>query len=100
MAKQPMQPIVLDAQGTVRFQSNAIVRFLVDVAGLKGMDLNALAVMPFSIEDRNQLAQLIGYSVSGFGDLSYADPAIVAMAVTDANALLAVSRGTGCHDAR
>jgi len=35
-------------------------------------DMNMLALMPFTDEERSQLAQLIGYSVSGYGDLSYA----------------------------
>lgn len=34
--------------------------------------MNMLALMPFTDEERSQLAQLIGYSVSGYGDLSYA----------------------------
>ena len=33
--------------------------------------MNDLNSRVFSIEDREQFAQLIGYSVSGFGDLSY-----------------------------
>ncbi len=35
--------------------------------------MNDLAVLKFSDEDRNQFAQLIGYSVSGYADLSYAN---------------------------
>jgi hypothetical protein len=31
----------------------------------------------FTKDDRMQLAQLLGYSVSGFGDLSYVDKKIV-----------------------
>lgn len=41
------------------------------------MDLNQLALMPFNRDDWNQFAQLIGYSVSGFGDLSYAKKSTV-----------------------
>lgn len=33
--------------------------------------MNDLACMEFSQEDREQFAQLIGYSLSGYGDLSY-----------------------------
>lgn len=61
----PMQPIVQDEHGVVRFKENKIVRDLVDSGKL---DLNATAHYPF--EDRSQLSQLIGYSVSGWGGLS------------------------------
>lgn len=64
----PIQPLVTDDRGTIRFKANAIVRHLLDHGGI---DLNALAGMDFSIEDREQFAQLIGYSLSGFGGLSY-----------------------------
>ncbi len=66
--KHPIQPLDLDEHGTLRFKSNAIVRHLLDHGGI---DMNALAVMKFSQEDREQFAQLIGYSLSGFGELSY-----------------------------
>lgn len=73
--KHPMQPLYRDAD-VVRFKENKIVRFLLDAGPF---DLNQLARMPFDAEDHEQLAQLIGYSVSGFGELSYAsDKAIEA----------------------
>lgn len=56
--------------GVVRFQENAIVRYLLEHGGL---DMNKLATLPFNDEDRRQFAQLIGYSQSGYGDLSYVD---------------------------
>ncbi len=71
------QPIVQDDQGTFRFKSNAIVRTLLD-AGV--LDMNKLAVMQFTDADREQFAQLIGYSVSGIGDLSYSSEKAVAAA--------------------
>lgn len=78
MTKHPMQPIEFDDQGTARFKQNALVRYLLDAGPI---DLNQLAVLPnIPNEDHEQLAQLIGYSVSGFGDLSYADPKTVAQA--------------------
>lgn len=70
MTPQPMQPIVL-VECIARFQNNAIVRFLLDWSSSRGMDLNDLSRMNFSDEDRSQFAQLIGYSVSGYGDLEY-----------------------------
>lgn len=68
----PVQPVVLDEHNTARFKANAIVRYLIDVCTQKGIcDMNSLAILPFNREDREQFAQLIGYSVSGAGDLSY-----------------------------
>lgn len=71
MNPHPMQQIVRTDSGTIRFRENKIVRFLLDAGSI---DLNQLAAMGgvFSQEDWMQLAQLIGYSVSGYGDLSYA----------------------------
>lgn len=66
-----MQPLVRDDARVIRFQSNAIVRFLLDWSTQKGMGLNELALMHFSDEDRQQFAQLIGYSLSGYGELPY-----------------------------
>ena len=64
----PIQPLYSDESGTTRFKHNAIVCFLLDAGPF---DMNQLAVMEFSREDREQFAQLIGYSLSGFGELSY-----------------------------
>lgn len=72
----PNQPVVLIGN-VARFKQNAIVRWLLEAGPF---DLNQIAVTPFSDDDRNQFAQLIGYSVSGFGELSYADPERVAAA--------------------
>lgn len=68
MTKHPVQPLIADEHGVLRFKENAIVRFLLDNGN---HTLNDLAMMDFSNEDREQLAQLIGYSHSGFGSLSY-----------------------------
>lgn len=68
--KHPNQPIGQDEDGVLRFKPNKIVRFLLDAGPF---DLNKLALMGFSDEDRVQFAQLIGYSRSGFGELSYVD---------------------------
>lgn len=69
--KQPMQPIYTDEHGTVRFKMNAIVRDLLDHSSQHGFDLNTIACREYTREDRVQLAQLIGYSIGGFSDLSY-----------------------------
>lgn len=66
----PMQPIVRDEHGVARFRANAIVRFLLDAGPF---DMNTIARLPnIPREDYAQFAQLIGYSVSGYGDLDYA----------------------------
>ena len=64
----PIQPLVSDPHGTTRFKENKIVSFLLENGGY---DMNQLAALPFDIEDREQFAQLIGYSASGFLELSY-----------------------------
>lgn len=64
----PIQPIEKDPSGTYRFKANAIVRYLLDHGGI---DLNHLASLPSSQDDQEQFAQLIGYSLSGFSELSY-----------------------------
>ena len=66
--KHPIQPLEKDKHDTVRFKPNAIVSYLLDNGGV---DMNDLAVIDFTQEDREQFAQLIGYSLSGYGDLGY-----------------------------
>jgi hypothetical protein len=66
--KHPMQKIVF-VNNVARFQRNKIVEFLLDNGSA---DMNFIAALDFDREDRAQFAQLIGYSVSGYGDLSYA----------------------------
>jgi hypothetical protein len=80
----PMQPVVLAKDGIVRFKRNAIVEYLVDwCAGYNNHpgypkidgpapDLNEIARLDFSRDDRAQLNQLIGYSVSGCPGLTNA----------------------------
>jgi hypothetical protein len=69
--KLPMQPLVVDSRGTLRFKENTLVRKLLDFGTEHGYGLNQMAVEDFTPEDRMQLAQLIGYSLSGYGELSY-----------------------------
>ncbi len=61
--KFPLQPIK-----EYRFVKNSIVEFLLNY-GL--YDLNQLAVMDFTREEREQFDQLSGYSLSGYSELSY-----------------------------
>ena len=68
MSKQPIQPLELDGKGVLRFRKNALVCYLLDHGGI---DMNRLARQEFPQEDREQFAQLIGYSHDGAGSLSY-----------------------------
>lgn len=70
--KHPMQPLAKDDYGVLRFKRNAIIDYLFMSGNL---NLNKLAVMDFTPEDRQQIAQLLGYSLYGYGDLSYVDDA-------------------------
>lgn len=85
--KHPMQPIYLDKHGTARFHPNKIIQWLFETGKL---DLNLIATMPmkFSRDDQMQIAQLLGYSVSGFGGLSYASREVVAAADLEVEKLL------------
>ena len=67
----PMQPLEFDDRGTLRFKENKIVRRLLDYSKQRGYGLNEIALEDFTDDDRMQLAQLIGYSLSGYGELSY-----------------------------
>ena len=78
---QPMQPLEKDEHGVLRFKENKIVRTLLDVATARGiMDMNSIAGGSFSQEDREQFAQLIGYSLCGASDLSYVRASTLAKA--------------------
>lgn len=95
-APHPMQPLVISGRSIVRFKANAIVQYLLDNGGI---DLNRLAVLEFPAEDREQFAQLIGYSVSGYNELSYVTDASAAQANAAAEVLLPNSAGcraAGC----
>lgn len=69
MRKYPIQPLYLDPHGLERFKSNAVVEYFL-YNGV--VDLNDLALVDFvSHEEHEHFAQLIGYSLRGFGELSY-----------------------------
>lgn len=80
--KHPMQPTGWDETGKViRFKENKIVKLLLDTGKL---DLNDISLMDlngmFGEDDYTQLMQLIGYSVSGYGDLDSSPEDIVVKA--------------------
>lgn len=71
-ARHPLQPLERATNGVVRFKRNAIVCYLLD----KGpFDMNDIAGQSFSQEDREQFAQLIGYSLGGYAELPYVSDA-------------------------
>ncbi len=78
--EHPVQPIVRAKDGVYRFKRNQIVRDLLEFAQVRGFGLNEIACREYDRNDREQLAQLIGYSVSGAGDLSYMRRSLIAAA--------------------
>jgi hypothetical protein len=65
--EQPMQPIEYDEHGVIRFRANAIVRRIIDE---NLVNLNNIAMWRnIPVEDREQFWQMLGYSVSGYGDM-------------------------------
>ncbi len=92
MAKKvehPVQPIVRARDGVYRFKRNQIVRDLLDFSQQHGFGLNEIAAREYDRNDREQLAQLIGYSVSGAGDLSYMRRSLIAAADTVVERMIA-----------
>jgi hypothetical protein len=74
--KNPMQPLAKDRRGVVRFKENTLVNALLEHGQRTGLGLNELAGKyrdEAHTDDWRQLAQLIGYSLSGYGELSYVD---------------------------
>lgn len=82
-----MQPIE-KINDVVRFRANTLVRHLLDEASAgRKCGMNELySQVKASKEEKQQFAQLIGYSVSGYGDLSYVtDEAYAAAALKAEN---------------
>ena len=86
MAKHRMQPVVMAPDGVIRFQSNEIIQWLFKSGKI---DLNYISTRvqdhggvgpKFSKDDYAQLNQLLGYSVSGYGDKELIDWRSVAAA--------------------
>ncbi len=90
--KHPMQPVVWDGKGVIRFQENPIVAFLLEWASGHGMNLNDLermsARMRWTENDWQHFAQLHGYSVDGWGSLRYVRDKVWEKAVAKQEALL------------
>jgi len=83
--KHPQQPIGIAEDGVVRFKGNSIIE---DLFQSRALDLNEIKrrvqTGDFPKEDYVQLTQLLGYSVSGWGDLSTSPPEMVTAADKEA----------------
>jgi len=96
---QPIQPVIKDEDGIPRFRENAIVRYLLDLARKhKIADLNSLADLPFSQDDREQFMQLIGYTITGYHELSFVSDESAAQASALAHTA-DPKAAKGCRDA-
>jgi hypothetical protein len=71
----PMQPLEPDEHGVLRFRRNKIVDYLLEWSRPRGMGLNELRAVGFDDDEWQQFAQLIGYSLSGWGTLSFVSDA-------------------------
>lgn len=90
--RQPMQPVVKAADGSIRFKQNQIVNDMLELCSKHGLDLNEIAMRDYEKDDRSQLMQLIGYSVSGYGNLSCSRAKHVMRADEKAELILAEDR--------
>lgn len=92
--EQPMQPIAFTKDGVIRFRKNMVLCFLLEEAreGRK-CDLNRIAQQRFSAnwpaDDVEQFWQMLGYSVSGYGDLSFVRRSTIKKADEIADKLIA-----------
>lgn len=79
-----MQPIEYVGE-VIRFRENKAVRWMYDRLSQCGISMNEIVLAyhkekAFTVDDMEQLYQLIGYSVSGFGDLNIPRPETVVAA--------------------
>jgi hypothetical protein len=98
----PLQPLCVDQQGRIRFVSNPIVELLLDHCSALPkpirIDMNEIALRKFSPADREQFAQLIGYDLNGFSDLSYVSEKTFQKALEAAEALSKAHAGNKKRD--
>ena len=93
----PRQPIAFAADGVVRFKENRIVSWMLEQGRLgKKFDLNTIVLQchsgHFNFADLVQLDQLIGYSTSGFGDLSYVPDSEIVACDAEADLIVAAAQ--------
>jgi predicted metal-dependent TIM-barrel fold hydrolase len=95
MNTQPNQKIIIDDKGTIRFHKNKIVDKMLDFCTENGYSLNEIFVdfdNENDVDDYVQLMQLIGYSVSGYGNLSVVPPIEVTRADKEAERIYKSSK--------
>ena len=97
-AETPMQPICIASDGVIRFKQNRMVNDLYEFSQPRGFGLNEMARRDYTQEERMQFAQLIGYSVSGYGGLSYASLESAEKADAIAASLIAAREQGANHD--
>lgn len=93
-----MQPIV-KSDSVIRFKANAIVALLLEESAKRGFNLNDLAIRDFSQADWEQFYQLIGYSLSGYHELSNVSDVSALDATLEARKIDDAAKGcrdTGC----
>lgn len=86
-----MQPVIIDARGIPRFKANPIIELLRAEAADNGTNLHDVltgyARGLYTQADVEQLYQLMGYSVSGYCELSFISDESAKAAVTAVKAL-------------
>jgi hypothetical protein len=87
--RNPMQPVLIAADGVVRFKQNKIVNDMLEFCRSHGFGLNEIAMRDYEKDDRSQLMQLIGYSVSGYRSLGCSRARHVMRADEKAEAMIA-----------
>jgi hypothetical protein len=68
MNKLPMQPVEFDDSGVLRFRGNKVVEYLFET---RAINLNTIPTRALPAEDVEQFWQMLGYSLSGYQDLSF-----------------------------
>ena len=66
--KHPLQLVYIDGKGEPRFRQNAIVFHLLTHGSIRW---DQILMMDFPLADREQVAQQLGYSVMGYGELQW-----------------------------
>lgn len=105
-----MQPVQRGSHGEIRFKPNAIVRDIVDNAAnmlaqhpmhRPGLDLNQIITDyhrgKYTQEDVEQFWQMMGYSLSGYAELSFISDETVAAADDAARTAFDLKGPVSCH---
>ena len=98
-----MRPIEVAEDGKVRFKANAIVRWLVDNDKVSLNEIaarHAQGAPAFPQEDVDEFWQMLGYSVSGYGELSHVSEESVEAADAIAEPIWAEQRAAQAVDAQ